>query len=184
MSNNFYCNKRFDISFSDFHKLIKICLPSNYQSRETRGTYKLEYQPCNIIEIYEPLQNNMHVANIYSWLGQKGLTILTDNELTVSLCLEALKNVKQNPEDYRTQSFKIIDESKLIDNEELKENYLIYKQLNSSNDTSKYIIKEYNGDTVQVDFFYNPDSIRLSGAVTSLFTLVQLIIEKYQNKSE
>lgn len=182
---NFYCNKRYDISFSDFHKLIRICLPSNLTTRETRGIYKKEYTPCNIIEIYEPLQNNMHVANIYSWLGAKGLTVLADTELAVSLCLEVLKEVKQNPEDYKVLSLSMIDESILINHEELKKDCMIYKQVNSSDNTSKYIIREYNGDEVLVDFYYNPDAVRLSGSVTSLLTTVQLIIEKASNaKSE
>lgn len=176
---DFYCNKRFDISFSDFHKLIKVCLPSNYQSRETRGIYKREYQPCNIIEIYEPLQNNMHVANIYCWLGQKGLTVLTDSAISASLCIETLKNVKQNAEDYKILTFDMIDV------EEFKQmflkDYLLYVQLNSSEKTKKFVIKEYNGDEVQVDFYYDPDMVRLSGATTSLFTLVQLSIEKLLN---
>jgi hypothetical protein len=189
MNNNFYCNKRFDISFSDFHKLIKVVLPSDYISKETRGIYKQDYMPCNIIEISmkdtetnrqkEDFENKYY---IYCWLGQKGLTILADNALTVSLCIEVLKEVKQNPEDYRMLGYKSIDETTLIDN--FSKDYLVYKQLNSSNDCSKYVIKELNGDEVQIDFYYNPDSLRLSGALSSLFSLVQLTIEKYQNKAE
>lgn len=181
---NFYCNKRYDISFSDFHKLIRICLPSNLMTRETRGIYKKEYTPCNIIEIYDNTKVQ-HVANIYSWLGAKGLTVLADTELAVSLCLEVLKEVKQNPEDYKVLSLSMIDESILVNHEELKKDCMIYKQVNSSDNTSKYIIREYNGDEVLVDFYYNPDAVRLSGSVTSLLTTVQLIIEKASNtKSE
>ena len=73
---DFYCNKRFDISFSDFHKLIKIILPSDYTSIETRGIYKIDYMPCNIIQLK---QEDTVIANIYCWLGQKGLTVLANN---------------------------------------------------------------------------------------------------------
>lgn len=171
----FYCNKRFDISFVDFHKMIKLILPSDYRTIETRGFYRQEYQPCNIIEIK---QADETVANIYCWLGQKGLTVLADTELACSLCIEVLKNVKQNPEDYKVLSFDMISRKKLlIDNDELRKNYIMYEQINSSDNTHKYLIKEYNGDEVELAFYYEPDSIRLSGAVSSLFTYVQLLIE-------
>lgn len=182
---NFFCNKRYDISFSDFYKLINLCLPNNYEIRETRGLYKSDYQPCNIIAIKQ--KNNIEIPEeqIYCWLGQKGLTVLANTELTVSLCTEVLKNVKQNPEDYRVLTFDMISRKRLlIDNDELKKNYIIYEQINSSDNTNKYLIKEYNGDEVQLDFYYDPDYIRLSGAISSLFTFVQLLIEKYSNKSE
>lgn len=176
---DFYCNKRFDISFSDFHKLLKIVLPSNYKSYETRGTYKIDYMPCNIIEVYEETNNQkLHIGNIYCWLGQKGLTILSDKKETVSLCIETTKEIKQNPEDYKVLSYQLVDESKLIDKLMTEQSILIYKQMNSSIDTSKYIIKEYNNDEVLLELYKNPDSTRLSGAITSLFTLVQLSIEQ------
>lgn len=180
----FYCNKRFDISFSDFHKLIKLILPTNYESRETRGIYKNEYQPCSIIAIRQKNDINSTEQNIYCWLGQKGLTVLSDNEFCVSLCLEVLKEVKQNPEDYKVLSYdnEIIKEQELI--ELLSNTYSIYKQTNSSKTTSKYIIRENNNDEVQLDFYYEPFSVRLSGALTSLLTYVQLAIEKIQNKSQ
>ena len=171
---DFYCNKRFDISFSDFHKLIKIILPSDYTSIETRGIYKIDYMPCNIIQLK---QEDTVIANIYCWLGQKGLTVLANNPFAVSLCIEALKEVKQNPEDYRVLSSEMINELETINELSEDKSLLIYKQLNSSEKTSKYIIKEYNGDEVLLEFYYDPDTVRLSGAVTSLFTLVQLRIE-------
>lgn len=177
----FYCNKRFDISFSNFHKLIKLILPTNYESIETRGTYRIDYMPCNIIEVYKKQTEQTsreHIGNIYCWLGQKGLTVLSDRAETVSLCIEATKEIKQNPEDYRVLSYPLIDEQSLIDKLSNDDNaLLVYKQLNSSNDTSKYIIKEYNNDEVLLEFYRTPDSVRLSGAITSLFTLVQLAIE-------
>ena len=181
--NSFYCNKRFDISFSNFHKLIKICLPTTYITKETRGIYKQDYMPCNIIEIYDSNTNNL-VANIYCWLGQKGLTVLANDELSVSLCIEVLKDIKQNPEEFKILEFKLINSSIILDNDMLKTNYLIYKQLNTSDNCEKYVIKEYNGDEVQVDFYYSPDSLKLSGSQSSLFSIVQLIIEKYLNNSE
>lgn len=177
---DFYCNKRFDISFTDFHKLVKLVLPTNYSSKETRGIYKRDYMPCNIIELTNDKQE--FIANIYCWLGQRGLTVLTDTQFSTSICLEVLKEVKQNPEDFKSLSFNIIDESKFI--EILSKEYLIYKQTNSSNHTSKYIIKEYNGDEVQVDFFYEPDSLRVAGAATSLLTYILLSIDKLKNSSE
>lgn len=181
---NFFCNKRYDISFSDFYKLITLCLPNNYEIRETRGLYKSDYQPCNIIAIKQ--KNNIEIPEeqIYCWLGQKGLTVLANTELTVSLCAEVLKNVKQNPEDYKVLTFNIIDKQQLLNNTDLLKDYIIYEQINSSDNTHKYLIKEYNGDEVQLDFYYEPDSIRLSGAVSSLFIFVQLLIEKLSNISE
>lgn len=193
--NSFFCNKRYDISFIDFYKLIKLCLPSNYEAKDTRGLYKSDYQPCNIIAIRDISTIDKPEEQIYCWLGQKGLTVLADTELTVSLCIEVLKNVQQNPEDYRVLSYSLADYNKTIDdflltesesfykNTELVNNYLIYKLIN--NDTNKFLIREYNGDEVEVSFYKDPDSIRLSGAITSLFTYVQLLIEKYLNdKSE
>lgn len=183
---NFYCNKRFDISFTDFFKMIKLVLPASYDITESRGFYRQDYMPCNIIEIRQVSdETTTIIAQIYCWLGQKGLTVLADTELGCSLCIEVLKNVKQNPEDYKVLNFDIIDRQKLIDNDELKKNYLVYEQINSSENTKKYLIKEYNGDEVQLDFYYDPDYIRLSGAVSSLFTYVQLLIEtKLESKSE
>lgn len=180
---DFYCNKRFDISFEDFHKLIKLVLPSTYGSKETRGIYKVEYQPCNIIELFDKNQNNMHIACIYCWLGQKGLTVLADTPLTVSLCVEVCKEIKQNPEDWKSLSYPLIDEQLIID-ELLLNNLLIYKQINAKNDTNKLIIKEYNNDECSLEFFKNPDSLRLSGAYTSLLTSIQLIIQKILNNPD
>lgn len=181
---NFYCNKRFDISFSDLHRLVKLCLPTDYESRETRGMYKREYQPCNIIAIKQKNMIDSPEYNIYCWLGQKGLTVLADSEFAVSICLEVLQEVKQNAEDYKVFSFekssKTIEQAiiqSIIDEKTI----LVYEQVNSSNNTSKYIVKEYNGDEVALDFFYEPNCIRLSGAVTSLLTLTKLIIEKQIN---
>ena len=71
----------------------------------------------------------------------------------------------------------MINELETINELSEDKSLLIYKQLNSSEKTSKYIIKEYNGDEVLLEFYYDPDTVRLSGAVTSLFTLVQLRIE-------
>lgn len=180
----FYCNKRFDISFSDFHKLVKLILPSTYSSKESRGIYKKDYVPCNILTIVD--NSTDYSYNIYCWLGKKGLTILADTEFATSICIEVLKEVKQNAEDYRMQSFDIVDEVKLI--EQIKQDYLVYHQLNSSYNTSKYIIKEYNNDEVTLEFFYEPekqdaDSVRLQGAMSSLFTYVQLLINKLLNDS-
>lgn len=177
---DFYCNKRFDISFSDFHRLIRVILPSELTSKETRGIYKRDYMPCNIIELTNV--SNEHVGNIYCWLGQKGLTVLADNALTVSLCLEATKEIKQNPEDFKVLSYQTIDETKLTNKLMTEQTIRLYKQLNASEKTSKYIIKENNGDEVLLDFYYDPDSVRLSGAITSLFTLVQLSIENLLNQ--
>lgn len=175
----FYCNKRFDISFSDFHKLLKVILPTNYKSYETRGTYKIDYMPCNIIEIYEETENSKDfIGNIYCWLGQKGLTILSDNPKTVSLCIEVTKELKQNPDDYKILTYPLVDEFKLIDDLSKNQSLLVYKQINNSINTSKYIIREFNNDEVLLDFYISPDSIRLSGSVTSLFTLVKLSIEQ------
>lgn len=183
--NDFFCNKRYNIGFSDFYKLIELCKPTNYDIRETRGLYRSDYQPCNIIllnnkdkESIEPEQQ------IYCWLGQKGLTVLANTELTVSLCIEVLKNIQQNPEDYKVLAYdtdKIKPEC-IEQSEELCKNYLVYKQTNSTDGTIKYLIREYNGDEVQVDFYTNPDTCRISGAVSSLFTFVQILIEKYLNE--
>ena len=181
----FYCNKRFDISFSDFHKLIKLILPTNYESIETRGVYRIDYMPCNIIEVYKKQTEQTsreHIGNIYCWLGQKGLTGLAKDEFSCSLCIEVLKNIKQNPEDYKILNYTIVDENKLIDL--LKENYLVYHQLNSHDNTSKYIIKEYNNDECSIEFYFNPDDLRIYGAQSSLMTYVQLSIEKLLNESK
>lgn len=182
--NDFFCNKRYDISFLDFYRMIKLCLPSNYEARDTRGLYKSDYQPCNIIAIKQKDCIDKPEEQIYCWLGQKGLTVLADTTLTVSLCIEVLKNVQQNPDDYKVLSY---DTDKLKPdcietNEDLYKSYLVYKQINANDNTTKYLIREYNGDEVQIDFFSNPDSLRLSGAITSLFTYVQLLIEKNLEK--
>ena len=66
---NFFCNKRYDISFSDFYKLVALCLPNNYEMRETRGLYKSEYQPCNIIAIKQKNNIEKPEEQIYCWLG-------------------------------------------------------------------------------------------------------------------
>lgn len=190
MTIDFYCNKRFDISFSDFHRLIKLILPTDYFSEETRGIYKRDYQPCNIIELYQRGSDLAgKVANIYCWLGQKGLTVLADNAIGASICLEVLKNVKQNPEDFRmlsytycTDSQDYIDkENQIINAIASDKSILIYKQIYDNAEIHKYIIREYNGDEVQLDFHYEQKTLRLSGAVTSLFTLVQLSIAKHLN---
>lgn len=178
--NQFYCNKRFDISFSDFHKLVKICLPTNYESRETRGLYKSEYQPCNIIAIKQ--KDDVIEQCIYCWLGQKGLTVLADNELTSSICAEALKHVKQNPEEFKMLSYNKVDKNKLLD--QLYNDYLVYRQLNNKQNIDTYIIREYNGDEVIIELYDNHDITRLSGGLSSLFTIVQMAIEKLQNKAE
>ena len=176
---NFFCNKRYDISFSDFCKLIKLVLPTNYKSNESRGFYKKDYVPCNILTLINKDDEEIYY-NIYCWLGNKGLTVLADNEFTVSLCIEVLKNVKQNAEDYKILNYALVDENKLIDM--LKNDYLIYHQINSNENTSKYIIKEYNNDESLLEFYYNPDMIRLSGAQSSLLTYIQLSIEKLFNE--
>lgn len=189
---SFFCNKRYDISFIDFYKLIKLCLPSNYEARDTRGLYKSEYQPCNIIAIKDTSNLTKQEEQIYCWLGQKGLTVLADTELTVSLCIEVLKNVQQNPDDYKVLNYTLIDFKTNIDkllpimtNKELIHSYLVYKLTNNTNDTDKYLIREYNGDEVEISFYRNPESLRISGAITSLFTFVQLLIEKnLSDKSE
>lgn len=171
---DFYCNKRFDISFTDLHKLIKLVLPTNYTSEELRGIYRRDYMPCNIISLKN--KDTSDTYNIYCWLGKNGLTVLADTEIAVSIVTEVLKEVKQNAEDYKMLTFDIVDENELINL--LKEDYLIYKQMNSSENTSKYVIREYNNDEILLEFFYNPDFIRLSGAQTSLLTYVQLSINK------
>lgn len=186
--NSFFCNKRYDISFLDFYKLIKLCLPSNYEARDTRGLYKSDYQPCNIIAIKTKDNLDKPEEQIYCWLGQKGLTVLADTELTVSLCIEVLKNVQQNPDDYKVLNFdftehnidieQFLQDNPIIKEPELVKNYLIYRLTNNQDNTDKFLIREYNGDEVEVNFYRNPDSLRLSGAITSLFTYVQLLIEK------
>ena len=174
---SFFCNKRYDISFSDFTKLVKLIIPTNYELLETRGIYKKDYCPCNIIILTNNDTNEQNL--IYCWLGQKGLTVLANNEFTTSICIEILKNVKQNPEDYKMMSFQCVDEQLLIN--ELKQAYLIYHQINSSNDTSKYIIKEYNNDECSIEFYKNPDELRIYGAQSSLLIFIQLSIEKILN---
>lgn len=182
---NFFCNKRYDISFEEFYKLIKLCKPTNFDMRETRGLYRSDFQPCNIIALKSNNPQDIDTPEqcIYCWLGQKGLTVLADTELTVSLCIEVLKNIQQNPEDYKILAYetdKITSETFETD-DNLTSNYLVYRQTNSSDDTKKYLVREYNGDEVQVDFYSNPSTIRISGAVSSLLTFVQLLIEKYIN---
>lgn len=178
MNKNFFCNKRYDISFADFSKMVRLILPTNYECCEKRGIYKRDYMPCNIIELKN--KSTCETFNIYSWLGQKGLTILADTEFATSICIEILSNVKQNPEDYAMLQFDLIDENTLID--EIKSEFLVYHQINSSENTSKYIIKEYNNDECSLEFFYNPDCLRLYGARTSLFVFVQLAIDKLSKK--
>lgn len=178
---NFFCNKRYDISFTDFSKLIKLILPTDYYLTEARGIYKQDYMPCNIITVTNR-ENLLEQYNIYCWLGQKGLTVLAKEEFSCSLCIEVLKNIKQNPEDYKILNYTIVDENKLIDL--LKENYLVYHQLNSRDNTSKYIIKEYNNDECSIEFYFNPDDLRIYGAQSSLMTYVQLSIEKLLNESK
>ena len=63
-------------------------------------------------------------------------------------------------------------------------NYLVYHQLNSHDNTSKYIIKEYNNDECSIEFYFNPDDLRIYGAQSSLMTYVQLSIEKLLNESK
>ena len=140
MNKNFFCNKRYDISFADFSKMVKLVLPTNYECCEKRGIYKRDYMPCNIIELKN--KSTCETFNIYSWLGQKGLTILADTEFATSICIEILSNVKQNPEDYAMLQFDLIDENTLIN--EIKSEFLVYHQINSSENTSKYIIKEHH----------------------------------------
>ena len=60
----------------------------------------------------------------------------------------------------------------------------MYKQINSTEDTEKLIVREFNGDEVAIDFYHNPDDLRVSGAESSLFTLIKLIIVKHLNNSE
>lgn len=187
MTIDFYCNKRFDISFSDFHKLIKLVLPTDYFSQENRGVYKKEYHPCNIIEIFQKSSDLAgKVASIYCWLGQKGLTVLSDNSIGASFCLEVLKEVKQNPEEFRMLSYQfatkeqdwVDQENKFIASIRSIDSILVYRQIDDGAEVQKYIIREYNGDEVQLDFYPESLTMRLSGAVTSLFTLVQLSITK------
>lgn len=180
---NFYCNKRFDISFEDFHKLIKLVLPTDYVSNESRGIYKKEYQPCNIIDIYHKYDINIAHSFIYCWLGRRGLTVLADTSLAASICLEVCKEIKQNAEDWKMLSYPLIDEDELI-NSLASKNLLLYKLLNTQNNTSKWIIKEYNNDECTLEFFKNPDSLRVSGAFTSLLSLVQISINKILNNSD
>lgn len=176
---DFFCAKRFDISFSDLHKLIKLILPSDYITKETVGLYKNEYQPCSIIEVYQvdsTQQTNLLIGSIYCWLGRRGLTVLTNTEFTVNLCTNVLKEVKQNSEDYKVLSFPLLDEQTFID--ALDKSYMIYKQLNSSEQTERYIIRESNNDEVIAEFFRQPDSLRVSGNMTSLLTYITLTIDK------
>ena len=186
---NFFCNKRYDISFSDFHKLIQLILPTTIISRETRGIYRQEYQPCNIIELYnktdlqQPYASDQYIASIYSWLGRRGLTVLADTSLTTSLCREVLKEVKQNPEDFATYSFPLLDELQLIST--IDNQYRIFKQVNTSDDISKYIIKEYVGDEANLEFFKNSNTTRLYGDTSSLLSYMLLLINSFmKNNSE
>lgn len=190
-----FCNKRYDISFIDFYKFIKLCLPNDYIAKDSRGIYRTDYQPCNIITIENRTNPEINKEYIYCWLGQKGLTVLANTELAMSLCLEVLKNVKQNPEDYKVLNYTLsnydidIDEffnnNPIVQEQDLKNNYLIYQMTNNRDNTNKFLIREYNGDEVEMNLYRNPDSLRLSGAITSLFTYVQLIIERNLNsKSE
>lgn len=192
--NSFFCNKRYDISFSDFYKLIKLILPTEYRAKDSRGLYRTEYQPCSIITI-EKIDNPDFNEQIFCWLGQKGLTVLANTELTVSLCIEVLKNVKQNPEDYKVVNFQLTNyetdmdlislSKSIIEHNEISKNYLVYKQINNQDNIDKYLISEYNGDEVEICLYHDSDSIRLSGAITSLFTYVLLLIKKNLNiKSE
>lgn len=185
----FFCKKRYDISFSDFYKLIQVVLPTNLIVRETRGIYRQEYQPCNIIELYnktdlpQPYTSEQYIASIYSWLGRRGLTVLADTYITTSLCKEVLKEVKQNPEDFATYSFPLLDENKLIS--QIDSQYRIFKQLNTSDGINKYIIKEYVGDEVNLEFFEESNTTRLYGDTSSLLNYVLLLINNFmKNKSE
>lgn len=184
---DFFCSKRYDINFSDLHKLIKLILPETYITKNTRGIYKNEYQPCNIIEIYKQLNNSddtEYTGSIYCWLGRRGLTVLTNTEFTVSLCIEVLKEVKQNAEDYKVLSYDHIDEDELCSAlSKADVTFRLYKQMNASEDTSRLIIKEYTNDEVLLEFFKNPDLLRVSGDTTSLLSYVVLTIEKLLNET-
>lgn len=186
---DFFCNKRYDISFSDFHKLIKLVLPTNYVSRESRGFYKKDYVPCNIIAI-KPNDDISNELNIYCWLGSKGLTVLADDELTSQICFEVLKNVKQNPEEHKSDVL-MFDEfscEQMIELIEPKEQYSIFEQKNYYDGLIKYLIKETNGDEVELVIDTIRKSITLSGSNTSLYTFIYIIIDKLtrniQNKAE
>lgn len=193
MSNtNFFCNKRYDISFQDFYKLIQLILPSTITSREIRGIYKKEYQPCNVIELFnktddiqQTYSSTNYIASIYSWLGKRGLTVLADTDLTISLCREVLKEIKQNAEDYATYVFPLLDEQTIISS--IDAQYRIFKQLNTLEGITKYIIKEYIGDEVNIEFYSKQNLTKLHGDTTSLMTYMTLLISKIieqSNKNE
>ena len=55
---------------------------------------------------------------------------------------------------------------------------MIYHQLNSSENAQRYIIRESNNDEVVIEFFKQPDSMRVSGDMNSLLTYVTLTIDK------
>lgn len=174
---DFFCAKRFDISFSELHKLIKLVLPSDYTTKETIGIYKNEYQPCSIIEVYSTIeQSEKFIGGIYCWLGRRGLTVLSNTEFTVNLCTNVLKEVKQNAEDYKILSYPLLDEQTVIS--ALDKSFMIYHQLNSSENTQRYIIRESNNDEVVIEFFKQPDSMRVSGDMNSLLTYITLTIDK------
>ena len=176
----FFCNKRYDISFSDFHKMIKLVLPSNYTSRETRGFYRKDYVPCNIIAIRQLNDDTMKEQNIYCWLGAKGLTILADTELTAQISFEVLKNVKQNPEEYKTNDFNFstFNTNEFIELIKPDLQYSTYEQKNYYEGFQKFLVKETNGDEVEIIIDNKRHKISLSGSYTSLYTFILMIIEK------
>lgn len=182
---DFLCQKRFDITFKDFCKLVQTVIPSNYQTRETTGIYKSEYQPCSILEIYLkttelPEANYIpanYIASIFCWNGKRGLTVLADNSLTINLSLQVLKNVKQNAEEFVTYTFDLLDEQAILS--AIDEQYLIYSQLRTHDSIHKYIIREYVGDEVYLEFYTKDNTTKLYGDTTSLMTYMSLLINKF-----
>lgn len=190
---NFFCNKRYDVSFSDFHKMIKLVLPTGYASRETRGFYRKDYMPCNIIAIrkeddsFIDETNKLNELNIYCWLGAKGLTVLADNELTAQISFEVLKNIKQNPEEQRNDTFLYtndFEEDTFISMIKPNIQYSVFKQMNYFEDRLKFLIKEANSDELEVIVDTIRKTISLSGAYTSLYTFIYMIIDKITRSTQ
>ena len=177
---DFFCSKRYDISFQDFHKLIQLVLPTNYQSREFRGFYRKDYMPCNIIGIKQIDESFDNEQCIFCWLGQKGLTVLADKSLTSQICFEVLKNVKQNPEESRNNSFLFneFNEELFISMIKPSAQYAVFKQMNYYDNLSKFIVREANSDEVEILIDWLRNKITLNGTNCSLYTLIFMIVDK------